>query len=406
MAIYIFQAIDQKGQAQRNEIHAQDKETAMQLLLKQGLTVISLKEKGVVKKTSLVHRGLFRRISSLDRILLVRHLASIVRAGVPLGEALDILIENNEKRPLLQQILEQAKRNLQEGHPFSSVFQAYPEYFPPVFVGLIKAGESSGTLEETLENLSSQLFRDYELNRKVVSAMIYPALLLVASIGIIVILFTFVLPRLEAVFGEANIHLPITTVLLITISKAFAEHKIISLGGFLVLLGVSTWALRSMSGKRLISALMRYLPIFRGLAHQLALARFSRTLHNLIKSGISIFEALEIVASSVGNSAYEKEILVIREELRKGIPLSDSFKKHERYFPRLVTSLLAVGERTGTLDQTLATIASFYEEEVERALRTLVALLEPALLLIMGLIVGGVALSVLLPIYQLVGQVK
>lgn len=406
MAIFLYTALDAHGATHQGEIQASDRRAALEAVVKQGLAIVSLKEKGNIKRTLVSRFTPFSRISALDRILLTRHLSSIIHAGVPLGEAIDILIFNNQKRSLLRKILEEAKRNLQEGHPLSSVFALYPEHFPAIFVGLIRAGEVSGTLEETLKNLGDQLLRDYELTRKVRSAMVYPAILLGASISIIILILTFVLPRLAASFGQANIKLPLLTMIIIGTSSLLSSHKFFTIAISIIFFGFWGWFLRKPVGKRFVFIMVSHLPIAKNLFQRLALARFARTLKNLIKSGVSLMEALEIVSVSVGNESYRKEFLHMREELRKGISFADAFRKREEFFPRLVGSLITVGERTGSLENSLETIADFYDEEVDRTLRTLVTLLEPLLLLVMGLIVGGIAVSVLLPIYQLIGQVR
>lgn len=406
MAIFLYTVINKKGLTRQGEVQARDRHTAQETLIKEGLAVISLKEKGDISRTLVSRLAPFSRISALDRILLTKHLSSIIHAGIPLGEAIDILIFDNQKRSLLRNILEEAKRNLQEGHPLSSVFALYPEHFSVIFVGLVRAGEVSGTLEETLKNLGDQLMRDYDLTRKVRSAMVYPAILLGASIGIIILILTFVLPRLAVSFGQANIQLPLLTSLIIKMSFLLSAHKFLTIVTSVIFFGFWIWFLRKPAGKRFVVIMVNHLPIARDLFQRLALARFARTLKNLIKSGISLIEALEIVSVSVGDESYRREFIQIREELRKGISLTDTFRKREKFFPRLVGSLITVGERTGSLENSLETIAGFYDEEVDRTLRTLVTLLEPLLLLIMGLVIGGIALSVLLPIYQLIGQVR
>ncbi|MDO8571834.1 MAG: type II secretion system F family protein, partial [bacterium] len=374
MAIFYYNALGLQGATKQGELQANDRRAAALALAREGLVVISLTEKGLIVRKHALTLSLFSRVSTLDLILLTRHLSSIIRAGVSIGEAIEILIYNNEKRSKLTEILEEAKHSLQEGHPLSSVFSAYPEYFPPVFIGLMKAGESSGTLEETLGNLGNQMLRDYELIRKVRSALVYPAILLMASGGIIVLLLTFVLPRLANTFGQSSVKLPILTQYLVLASSFMSSHKILL---FFVMVGAgitTTIWLRNPSGKRIALKVMNHMPIAKNLMKQLALARFSRTLRNLIKSGITLIEALDIVGISVGNESYKIEFNDMKEELLKGVALADTFRKRERYFPRLVGSLVAIGERTGTLENALETISSYYDEEVDRSLRTLVTL--------------------------------
>ncbi|MEK9152413.1 MAG: type II secretion system F family protein [Patescibacteria group bacterium] len=404
MSTFVYHAFGPNGSGKQGEIQALDRSAAMAALAKESLTVVSLKEKTDGGRRSLSTGLFFGRVSALDRILLTSHLASIIRAGVSLSEAIDILIYNNQKRPALRKVLEEAKRSLEEGRPLSSAFEAHPEYFPPLFVGLLKVGEASGTLEETLQSLETQLFKDYELTRKVRAAMIYPAILLAASGGIIVLLLTFVLPRLAASFGDANMRLPFITRVLVDASNALAANRFLSIGVFVLVIVSVSWFFGNPAGKRLLAMILSRLPISDELVRQLALVRFSRTLKNLIKSGIPLVQGFDIVAVSVGNDDYRAEISAMREELRKGLSLADGFRKREQYFPRLVTSLVSVGEKTGTLEKSLDTISVFYEKEAERTLNALVTLLEPLLLIIMGFVVGGIAVAVLLPIYQMIGQ--
>lgn len=406
MGLYLYQALDPKGLTRQGELQAQDKANAMALLMREGFVVISLKEKGEVSRGFLSGTTLFSRVTPLDRILLTRHLSSIIRAGISLGEAVEILISDMQKRPLLKRILEEMKRNLEEGHPLSSVFAAYPEFFPPVFTGMVRAGELSGTLEETLENLGNQLIRDYELVRKVRSAMIYPIILLIASAGVIVLLMTFLLPRMAKAFQGSSVKLPLITQILVDVSSFFAANSIVTISGFIALILFSFWFFRKPSGKRVLLVLFRHFPLMHDLLQKLALSRFCRTMRNLIKSGMPILESLEIVSLSLGNDRYRIEIDGMREELKRGVGISEVFRKREDYFPRLVGSLVTVGERTGSLEKSFETLAIFYDDEVDRALKSLVTLLEPLLLLIMGMVVGGIALAMLLPIYQAVTQLR
>ena len=241
MSSYFYSGIDEKGRPRHGEMQASDKKSVVDALAREGLTVISVKEKITVKGNSSSLFSFFSRISPLDKILLARHLSAIVRAGVPLGEAIDILIRSNEKRPRVTKILEEAKKNLQEGHPLSTVFSSHPEYFPPVFTGLVKAGEASGTLEDALENLGNQLMRDYDLRKKVYGAMVYPAILLVASTGVILILLTFVLPRLTKSFERSALQLPFFTKALIAISDFLVLHKIGALAFLVFIISFSVW---------------------------------------------------------------------------------------------------------------------------------------------------------------------
>ena len=409
MSIFIYRALNKDGREEQGELQANDKETAVEYLKRDGFLALSLEEKGKIKKGGLSFLSqidfLQSGVNSLDRMFLVRHLSAILKSGINLRESLEILEEDTSK-PALKAVLTDAKKNLERGQPLSATFAAYENYFSSVFVGLIKAGEASGTLEETLEGLGEQLRRDYEMKKKVQSAMIYPAVLLGASSLIVILLLTFILPRLAKSLIQAKVVLPAITRFFIFISGVFSASPPLTIAIFILFVISSFLFSRRKESREFFIFILEKLPVSRELIKKLALARFTMTFRNLLKSGMSALDALDITAKTVGNSRYEAAIVSIAEEIRKGAPLHEVFKKRANLFPQLVSSIIAVGERTGTLEKSLLTIAEYYNEEVDRLLKNLVSLLEPILLVIMGIIVATIALSILLPIYQLVSSFR
>jgi type II secretory pathway component PulF len=407
MSLFIYTALDSNGRRKTGEIQTPDKAGALARLSREKLTPLTLEE----KKTGTAGLGLgstfsFRKnISPVEKIMLTRHLATVVKAGLSFREALEILSEDS-KNPFLKQVLFDARTVIERGQQLSTAFEMYPKHFSPVFVGLIRAGEKSGTLESALSTLGAQISRDYELMKKVRAALVYPAILLAASVGVVVLLLTFLLPRLIRVFESSVADLPWITRVLVDVSHALSARPLVTVFAFLALLISFFFIVKSARGRTLAVGALGKFPLAGDIVHKLALARFSRTLHHLFKSGIGAMEGLEIAAESVGNSVYKDAILEVREEVRKGGTLASAFAEREKLFPRLFISMMRVGEQTGTLESSLATVADFYDEEVDRLLKTLVSLLEPALLLIMGIVVGGIALSVLLPIYQLMTNLR
>lgn len=409
MSTFLYQSVDQHGRYRTGELQASDRQSAFSMLRRDGLTPLSLEIKGSISKrgagSTLISLIALRRISAVDKMLLTRHLSAVVKSGLPIREALDILQED-AKKPALKQILADAKYGLERGQPLSVAFEMYPQFFSPVFVGLVRAGEKSGTLEDTLATLGEQLMRDNELLKRVRAALVYPAILFVASVGVILLLLMFLLPRLAAVFASTRTELPAITKFFVWMSGILTAMPAVTLG-LLALIGVGGVAVfRLPFGRRVAVRIMHRMPFMHGLLKGLALARFTRTLHGLLKSGISILDALDITAKSVGNVMYTEALFAMREEATRGISIADALRSRSKLFPRLLVSMVTVGERTGTLDASLNTLASFYDEEVDRNLKGLVGVLEPALLLVMGIVVGGVALSVLLPIYQIVGSIR
>lgn len=403
--LYAYEATDKEGAVTQGDFEASSKKAVVEHLRGRGLIPTKIEEK--VARGSSRGRGLsfvlFERITPLDRILLVRNLAATVKAGLSISEALDILIADETKNAL-RNILTQAKTNLQRGQPLSKTFESFKKFFPKVFVGMIKAGEASGKLGETLEELSHHLTREYNLTRRVRSALAYPVLLLSASLGIIVLLMVFVLPRLAKTFTQTGVELPFFTKVLFVIGGFIAANPIVD---FLVIAGVVWFFIyfrKTPLGRRVFLKIFLMIPIARELVKKIALVRFTRTLGSLISSGTPIVDSLRLSAESVGNESYKKVILESAEKIKTGIPLSKILGSHPELFPRFLTSLTVVGERTGTLEHILKTFSNFYDEEVDNTLKDLTTFIEPLLLLVMGLIIGAIAFSIVLPIYQLVGE--
>jgi type II secretory pathway component PulF len=405
--LFVYKALTKEGRETQGEIQAVDRRVAVEYLQRDNLTPLYLEEKGKFEKreSSILNFTFGNRITALDRMFLTRHLAAILKSGINLREALEIL-EEDVNKPIMKKIIKDAKTNLEKGQPLSATFQAYEKYFSSVFIGLVRAGEVSGNLEATLENLGMQLQRDYELRKRVQSAMIYPLILLGASSLIVVLLLTFVMPRLTKALTQAKVQLPLITRILIDLSKILSASPVFTVIVFLALIISAVLFSRSKQGKQFFVSVMERLPISKDLIKRLALSRFAITFRNLLNSGVSAVESLNITAKTIGNKRYEIALLNIEAELKKGAPLHEVFKKRRELFPQLVTSVIAVGERTGTLERSLLLITDYYNEEVDRILKNLVSLLEPILLIIMGVIVAAIALSILLPIYQLVSSFR
>lgn len=406
MPIYLYEAIDEKGVLYKTEMQATSREEVVEFLVRQKLTPISVHEKGRIERERLViFTEIFQTIRPLDKILLAKHLSAILKAGMSLREALEIMIADAEN-PMMKKILIDAKNNLEKGQPLSGVFAAYPKYFSDIFVGMVKAGETSGTLDTSLDQLSTQMLRDYDLLRKTKGAMIYPAILLAGSITLIIFLLTFVLPKLASAFARSGFELPLVTRIFMALGNIFSKSPALTFGIFISIIVFLIYFRGTVKGKRFFANLFWKMPILKNLMKKLALVRFTRTLQNLLSAGTNIMEALDITARSISNEKYKAFILSAKEELKRGAGITDVFRKDPELFPGILTNMLGVGERTGTLENVLKTMSDFYDEEVDRTLKNLVALMEPAMLLVMGVVVGGLALSILIPIYQMVGTLR
>ncbi|MDD2678218.1 MAG: type II secretion system F family protein, partial [Candidatus Pacebacteria bacterium] len=321
-----------------------------------------------------------------------------------LFSAIDILIEDFESGPSRRFLLE-ARANLEQGKPFWYSFSQHPEYFSPVVVNLIKAGENSGNLETTLNQVSVDLERERNLTSKVKSALIYPLLLVVASFAMVIFLVTFAIPKLGDMFLNMGRDIPVYTRVVLTVGM-FLNRNIFWVVPLMVgiPLGLFFYFSKTKKGKEMFNDLLERIPVARDLISKLALERFASVLSSLIKAGMPIIQALETTAKAVSHPKYEAALLRIsKEHLVKGLSLGEAFKR-EKVFPAVVSNLLVIGEKAGQIEDILRTLAGFYETEIDVNLKTLVSLIEPVMLIIMGVVVGGIALSLIVPVYQLVSQ--
>ena len=404
MATYTYEAYNKDNRPVQGEYEASSEQEVMEHLGKRSLTPVSVKL--ISKKREgkgILSIQLFARVSSIDIMFLVRNLSTTIKAGLSIIESLDVLIRDAENK-LMKKILQSVEAMVKNGKSLSSGFEEYKNVFPPIFIGMIKAGEVSGGLDKTLSELARHLSKEYSLRAKVKSALTYPIILLVASTLVVVLMLIFVLPRLTKSFAQSGVELPWITKVFLFISNMLTWSYTLDI---IVLVGVIYFFIffRTTSiGKKFFFFVISHMPVASSLIKKIALVRFARTFGNLIGSGLSAVESLIISSQSISNRSYAHAIDNAILDIKNGIPISESLGKFSALFPNLFLSLLAVGERTGTLKDILITFADFYEEEVDNALKELTSVLEPVLLLIMGLMIGAIAMSIILPIYQLVGH--
>ncbi len=403
MPLYNYEATNKEGRIVSGQLAADSRDEAVLILTRKKLPPIKIEERSEKKAALLSSISLFERFSALDRIILVRNLSTTIKAGLSIIESLDIMIADATKT-VVKKILNAAKMNVQNGQPLYKTFEAYPQYFPSIFTGMVRAGESSGELDKTLDELSRHMSKEHALIKKVRSAMAYPVILLLASVGIVVMLLTFVMPRLTKSFAQSGVSLPATTRALVYLSGLLVNHWLLSIAAAAALAVFFTVFRKTAAGKKFFSALVFRIPVAKNLVKKVILVRVTRTFGSLMASATPVVEALQLTALSAGNHYYEQAILEAAAAIRNGASLSDSLRKYPELFPNMLTSLITVGEKTGTLETVLKTFADFFDEDVDGALKDLTTFLEPLLLLGMGLIIGLIAVSILMPIYQLVGK--
>jgi type IV pilus assembly protein PilC len=401
--LFHYTATNKEGKMIEGEGDFKDAAALLEHIKNQGLTPISIKSSKTLKGS--LGKGVFGNpINLTDKIFLTKYLSLMLKSGTDLFRAIDILIADFQK-PSMKMLLTEVRQNLEKGLPFYTTFQAYPNIFNPVFTSLIKAGEASGNLEKIFHDLSFSLEREKELKQKIKSALTYPILLVGASIGILILMVTFAIPRIASMFDTGEMKIPPVTKLIFSISFFMADHGLIVFGIlFILIIALIIFFRKVKSGKKIFNRIVYKMPIIKNVMQKTSYQRFCSTFGSLMRAGLPILENLEITATTVGNDEMKQAInRIAREGLSRGLTMGDAFRK-EPVFPQTIRTLVAVGEKAGHTEEIFGTLTDFYEKEIDMSVKSLVSLIEPLMLLMMGLIVGGIAMSVIMPVYQFVGQ--
>ena len=395
MPNFKYRAKDQQGKTVSATLEAKDKTTLVELLRKRDLIIISVEEtKGKALKVTAK-----AKVKMDDLVIFSRQLATMVDSGIPLVQALDVLAEQIEK-PGFQAVVAGLRDNIETGSSLSEALSRHPGIFSALFVNMVRAGESSGMLDDILERLADYLEKSNALAHKVKSSFIYPGLVVSMAIIITSVLIFKVVPTFKGIFDTLGGELPMITQMLITFSN-FARRSAPLLLGAIFLLGFSLRkAIRTKKGRMQLDRTMLRLPIVGVLLRKVAIARFSRTLSTLVKSGVPILNSLEIVARTSGNKVIEAAVDQVRTNIREGENIADPLAR-SGVFPPMVTRMIGVGEQTGELEKMLAKISDFYEEQVDTAVNSLTSLIEPIIIVFLGVVVGGIVAAMFLPIFKI-----
>lgn len=398
MAIFAYTVKNREGKSFSGTVEAPTSEQAAAVLRDRGwvVTSISLRESPRdinywVKKIN--------RVSGRDKVIFTRQLATMIEAGLPLGQALDILARQT-RNPRLREALESSIRDIEGGASLSASFSKYPEVFDHVYISLIKAGEASGSLDRVLLRLADVGERRLDFSSSVKQAMIYPAIVISAMGLVFIIMVVFVLPKLTSMYKDLGVPLPLPTKIMIFISDLFIQKwwLLVLLVG--ALMTSFYYFLRTSFGQYRVALLTLRLPVVGKLAADSDLAQFSRTLSLLVSSGLPFLECLEIVNASLSNVLYRDALRDAARQVERGINLSVPLRSNP-LFPQILSQMMVVGEETGKLDEVLLKVASFFEGEVERTLKGLTVALEPTIMILLGLLVGVLVFSIITPIYKL-----
>lgn len=399
---YIYKARDKMGRVLSGQMEADDERIVVMRLREQGYLVLSIIKEEI--KENIFGRFQFgRKVSTKDLAVFGRQFATMLNAGVPLVNCLNILEQQSENKSL-QKVIAEVSREIEGGSTLFKAFNQYPNVFPNLFTSLIQVGETTGTIDSILERLAVYYEKDYELKEKIKSAMAYPILVMIMAGLVTTFLVTFILPIFEGIFADMNIELPMMTKILLAISHFTKNYWYIPLAG----LGAILYAFKIYTstdiGKENLDRVKMILPVFGLLGQKLSLARFNMSMAIMIGSGVPMLQALDVAKETLDNRILGREIDSMQESIQGGSSISSFLEKNKK-FPVMMSKMIAVGETTGALDSMLDKVAGFYEKEVNFMVDRLASLLEPLLIAFLGVVVGGIVISIMMPMLSLIGNV-
>ncbi len=392
---FVWQGKDKEGNKRSGTIEAPDSAKAKAELRRRGIIPTKVR-----KKPNSALDKLFNKPNAGDIAVFSRQLATMINSGVPLVNALDIIAGGVEK-PLLREIITAIKNDVGGGTPLAVALGKYPEYFDDLFCNLINVGEQSGSLDILLKNIADYKERIESIKSKIKKAMFYPIAVISIAIIITVILMIFVVPAFAELFGSFGAELPAPTRVVIAMSEFLQQWGWVILGGVVATVWLFIRAYKKSPALRAaMSRLSLRLPVFGGIFTKGAMARFARTLSTMFGAGVPLVEAMSSVAGAVGNVVYAKAVLEMRDQVATGQPLHTAMQETE-LFPNMVIQMTAIGEEAGSLDSMLAKVADFFEEQVNDAIDALSSLMEPIIMAILGVLIGGLVVAMYMPIFQM-----
>ncbi len=399
MPDYTYRGTNRAGSSVSGVMQAASKSELQNLLRRQQITPTKMSQKG--KEFNLPTFG--GGVNAKELAIFTRQFSVMIDAGLPLVQCLEILAGQQENQTF-QKVLAGTRGSVEGGATLSAAMRQYPKVFDALYVNMVEAGETGGILDTILQRLSTYIEKNVKLQRAVKSALVYPVGVLSVAAGVIILLLWKVVPIFATLFAGLGVDLPLPTKIVIMLSNfvgsIFGLLIVVAFAGIVV--GLKVWY-GTEQGRYIIDATILRLPVLGILMRKIAVARFTRTLGTLISSGVPILEGLDITAKTAGNAVVERALRKVRRSLEEGKSLTEPLKDSE-VFPGMVTQMIAVGEQTGAMDAMLQKIADFYEEEVDAAVKDLLTALEPVMIVFLGLVVGGVVISMYLPLFSLIGK--
>jgi len=399
MANFVWKGRDRAGAVQEGVLVADTKDMAFAALSRQGIGVSGIREKG--KEAALPRAG--RKVPSKKVAVFTRQFSVMIDAGLPLVQCLEILATQQDHKSF-QKILFQVRQDVESGSSLAEAMRKHPRAFDALYVNMVAAGESGGILDTILQRLSTYIEKAVKLKSQVRSAMIYPiAVISIAAIVVAVILLK-VIPTFAALFAGLGAELPLPTRIVIMASNFLARYFIF----IVILIGLGIYAFRAYyrtdNGRHVVDRILLGTPIFGEILRKIAVARFCRTLATLTASGVPILDSLDITARTAGNAIIEDAVYATRKSVEAGKTIAEPLRD-AKVFPNMVVQMVAVGEQTGALDTMLNKIAEFYEDEVDAAVAGLIKLMEPLMIAILGVVIGGVVIAMYLPMFSLISKI-
>jgi type IV pilus assembly protein PilC len=409
---YEFRAVTKDGQRKEGAKEAVSQTDLARGLRDEGYFLVWAKEKNAASlpesetkslwsKMEASFGELFKYVTLEEKMIFSRHLALMIRAGFSLNKALDTLVKQT-KNKYFAFIIKDLAAQVSSGKTFHQAVSAHANVFPPMFVNMVKVGEASGKLHDTLVLVTLHLRREYALIRKIRGAMVYPIVILTAMVGVGAVMMAFVLPQLSLTFSELNVPLPVTTQVIFAVSNFLSQFWYLVLIILAVFVFLCNFIFRKTErGRIAVNYFLLKTPLFSDITKKINSARFSRTLSSLISGGVSLAEAVTITSDTLTNHFYKKVVGDAKLEIEKGKKISALLAEHPDLFPPIVTEMMAVGEETGSFTLMLKELAKFFESEVSVATKSMSSVIEPVIMIVIGIVVGVFALSIIQPIYSI-----
>ncbi len=400
MPIFEYTARNLKGDLVKDSVDLPSKDDVVAHLRKNRLVVVQVR----VAPRAMSMPKFGGGVKTRDVVVFTRQFATMINAGLPLVQALDILAQQTENKTLAG-VTRQVVYDVESGQTLADALRKHPKAFSDLYVNMVAAGEAGGILDTILQRLAQFLEKNDAIIRKVKGAMVYPAVIMSVAVIAVAVLLIFVIPTFQNMFASVNLDLPLPTRIVIGMSNVLKSYWWAIIG----VIGISVFALtryyKTAAGRLQIDALLLRFPVLGDLLRKSAVSRFTRTLGTLISSGVSILDGLEITARTAGNMVIHNAVMESRQSIAGGDTISAPLQR-SKVFPPMVISMIAVGEQTGGLDEMLSKIADFYDEEVDAAVGTLLSLMEPIMIVVLGVIVGGMVVAMYLPIFDMVNAVQ